>query len=196
MFEDGKSEVEKGRLICVVRGRKVPLGTSGVCIWVGNGRWGARVGLKDSSGGVHWTAFDNVDVASGPVPPSKAVREERNDPAPKFEKGDRVEMTRGEFSGEFGTVFWAGTSKAGNPRIGVRFGKGRSAPSEFFPARWAKPVGCGPKDPPKKEKGPKKSRFSGEDRDESGSEWGPAPASSVERGRAAFASCTGSCHGS
>lgn len=52
----------RGKTLKVVRGRKVPKGTTGVCIWTGNGHWGERVGLKDAAGTVHWTAMDNVEV--------------------------------------------------------------------------------------------------------------------------------------
>lgn len=50
----------KGDRITVVGGRKVPLGTSGVCIWVGDGNFGMRCGLKTADGTVHWTALKNV----------------------------------------------------------------------------------------------------------------------------------------
>lgn len=63
------AKVAKGKIITVVRGRKVPYGTTGECIWLGQGRspvaWRSgpmRVGLKDSSGTVHWTAADNCEV--------------------------------------------------------------------------------------------------------------------------------------
>lgn len=52
----------RGKTLKVVKGRKVPKGTVGVCIWVGNGTWGERVGIKDSQGTVHWTAMSNVEV--------------------------------------------------------------------------------------------------------------------------------------
>lgn len=56
---------EKGRQAEVFKGRKVPIGTTGEIIWVGDDRYrrGAyRVGLKDAAGEVHWTAMDNVRV--------------------------------------------------------------------------------------------------------------------------------------
>lgn len=52
----------RGKILRVVRGRKVPIGTSGTCIWTGEGRYGSRVGIKDYNGGVHWTAASNVEV--------------------------------------------------------------------------------------------------------------------------------------
>ena len=56
---------EKGRQAEVFKGRKVPVGTTGEIIWVGDDRYrrGAyRVGIKDAAGEVHWTAMDNVRV--------------------------------------------------------------------------------------------------------------------------------------
>jgi hypothetical protein len=64
-------EVRKGKMVKVVRGRKVPVGTSGVCFWRGDSKFGERVGLKDSAGTVHWTALSNVEVVlNGPPAPA------------------------------------------------------------------------------------------------------------------------------
>lgn len=57
-------EPRKGRKIKVVRGRKVPVGTVGECIWVGHGDYGLRVGLKTTDGTVHWTAAKNVEAVA------------------------------------------------------------------------------------------------------------------------------------
>lgn len=54
--------LERGRPVRVVRGRKVPIGTTGEIIWIGAGHWGTRVGLKDAAGTVHWTAATNVEI--------------------------------------------------------------------------------------------------------------------------------------
>lgn len=68
-----------GKALRVVRGRKVPIGTTGVCVWYGEGkRFGfdyaakysgglvsnrpMRVGLKTPAGVVHWTDAKNVEV--------------------------------------------------------------------------------------------------------------------------------------
>lgn len=53
---------EKGKRLEVIRGRKVPRGTVGECIWVGQSNYGTRVGIKDANGNVHWTAITNVQV--------------------------------------------------------------------------------------------------------------------------------------
>lgn len=58
----------------VVKGRKVPLGTTGECFWMGqydNSKYGdpwgiyttTRIGIRDDDGGVHWTALSNVELA-------------------------------------------------------------------------------------------------------------------------------------
>lgn len=52
----------KGKLVRVVKGRKVPQGTEGVVIWEGAGDWGPRVGVKDAAGKVHFTAASNVEA--------------------------------------------------------------------------------------------------------------------------------------
>jgi hypothetical protein len=58
--------VEKGSTVKVVRGRKVPLGTTGKVIWKGktHAEWGWRVGIKPdpTKEEVMWTALNNVEV--------------------------------------------------------------------------------------------------------------------------------------
>lgn len=54
-------EIVKGATVEVVAGRKVPKGTVGTVIWVGEDNWGkGRLGIKDAEGTVHWTASTNV----------------------------------------------------------------------------------------------------------------------------------------
>ena len=53
---------DKGKQVEVVKGRKVPVGTTGEVIWIGEKQWGWRVGIKDADGEVHWTAETNVKV--------------------------------------------------------------------------------------------------------------------------------------
>lgn len=55
-------QLTRGKHVVVIRGRKVPIGTCGTLIWVGEGDWGPRVGIKDAAGNVHWTAASNVQV--------------------------------------------------------------------------------------------------------------------------------------
>lgn len=57
-------EVCKGDDVVVYKGRKVPKGTKGVCIWIGSNQWGYRCGVKDAEGKVWWTALDNVKKAN------------------------------------------------------------------------------------------------------------------------------------
>jgi hypothetical protein len=79
----------KGKTVTVVKGRKVPKGTTGIVIWVGGGKYfgptpryksstwstkGAlRVGLKDADGTVHWTAASNVVVVNPAAPDVEAL---------------------------------------------------------------------------------------------------------------------------
>lgn len=60
--EAERKRPSKGKTLKVVKGRKVPVGTEGVCIWLGNGQYGSRVGIKDSAGNVHWTAASNCEA--------------------------------------------------------------------------------------------------------------------------------------
>lgn len=56
--------LERGRDAKVVKGRKVPVGTVGQVMWVGENKFGPgqRVGLRLASGEVVWTNADNVEV--------------------------------------------------------------------------------------------------------------------------------------
>lgn len=57
----------RGKRLRVVKGRKVPVGVEGECIWTGNGHYGPRVGIKDDEGEVHWTAASNVQVINNEI---------------------------------------------------------------------------------------------------------------------------------
>ena len=53
----------KGKTLTVVRGRKIAKGTTGVCVWYGEGQWGHRVGMKiEGQDETVWTAASNVEV--------------------------------------------------------------------------------------------------------------------------------------
>lgn len=65
-------KVTKGKTVTVVKGRKVPKGTTGEVFWVGPGksysyydRFPAdRIGIRDAAGTAHWTAASNVEVVN------------------------------------------------------------------------------------------------------------------------------------
>ncbi len=107
--------VHRGMDVVVVRGRKVPKGTQGQVIWVGNKGWGPRVGVRDDKGSVHWTAESNVRVILPELLPGKVPRGgwqnylERITQARKVwaktfpKKGDKIVQIS---SGGVGTVFW------------------------------------------------------------------------------------------
>jgi len=69
-------DIAKGVTVRVVRGKKVPIGTTGVVIWFGDGKYGPRVGIKPAAGGeAVWTDAKNVEVAGAdaPAPAPQAV---------------------------------------------------------------------------------------------------------------------------
>lgn len=62
---DAANALAKGKMVEVVKGRKVSKGTTGVVIWLGASNFGPRVGFKDDAGTVHFTAASNVTVTDG-----------------------------------------------------------------------------------------------------------------------------------
>ena len=63
------TEIRKGSRVKVTRGRKVPVGTTGTVVWVGNTNYGYRVGITPSGRMVNnrytdvvWTALNNVEL--------------------------------------------------------------------------------------------------------------------------------------
>jgi hypothetical protein len=58
---DASLDIRKGRLVRVVRGRKVPLGTEGVVLRADVGQWGPRVCIKTATGEIHWSSPNNVE---------------------------------------------------------------------------------------------------------------------------------------
>ena len=68
-----------GKTVTVVKGRKVPHGTTGNVFWMGSkcygpygDPWGIytaiRVGIKDKDGNVYWTGLDNIQLAPEQLP--------------------------------------------------------------------------------------------------------------------------------
>jgi hypothetical protein len=128
----------KGKLAKVVKGRKVPKGTTGTVIWMGAGNFGTRLGLKDAEGTVHWTAASNCEaVVEKPeeltwVEYLDAERNaEREAKAKLPQKGQRVRIESGEGAGTVGILFWTNGSRCGiSP-------SGRSTRSGYSDAVWA-----------------------------------------------------------
>lgn len=54
-------EPEKGDTLTVVRGKKVKVGTKGAMFWLGDTRYGTRVGFTGTDGETYWTAASNVE---------------------------------------------------------------------------------------------------------------------------------------
>lgn len=97
------AEVRRGDRITVVRGRKVPKGTAGEVFWLGNGRWGWRVGFtadgveNDGSNGT-FTALSNVEVDADAVA-ARVAAVERN-------PFDAAAEARASARGAFGAERW------------------------------------------------------------------------------------------
>lgn len=62
-IEAEKRRPARGKAVEVVRGRKVPIGFSGLVFWEGTDNYGkARVGIKNAAGDVKFTAASNCEV--------------------------------------------------------------------------------------------------------------------------------------
>lgn len=60
--------INRGDTVTVVKGKKVPLGTSGVVFWTGSNQYGERIGFKNASDGeTVWISTVNV-TANSAVP--------------------------------------------------------------------------------------------------------------------------------
>jgi hypothetical protein len=57
------NNLKNGDKVKVVRGKKVPIGTTGVIFWMREEAYGLRLGIKDSST-VYWTAAKNVELVT------------------------------------------------------------------------------------------------------------------------------------
>lgn len=57
-----EKKIKKGVEVKVVKGRKVPVGTTGMVFWVGDTKFGERVGINTPGGETVWTASSNVEV--------------------------------------------------------------------------------------------------------------------------------------
>lgn len=55
-----------GKTVVVVRGRKIKKGTEATVFWLGETRWGWRVGLEMADGSRDFTDAGNVEVVEGP----------------------------------------------------------------------------------------------------------------------------------
>lgn len=122
----------KGATLRVVKGRKVPVGTVGKCIWYGSGRYGDRVGIKvDGREDPYWTAASNceavvddradgetwVDYRARKASEGEARRIEASAASP--EKGDEVTLVEGVAAFTVGTVFWKRAYPSGSVKMGV-----------------------------------------------------------------------------
>lgn len=63
-----------GQTIRVVRGVKVPIGTTGIVFWRGETKWGTRLGFKTMQDETVWIAEANVEYIR-PFPGREAIVE-------------------------------------------------------------------------------------------------------------------------
>jgi hypothetical protein len=105
----------KGKMLRVVKGRKVPVGTVGLCVWIGDSGYGTRVGIRDAAGAVHYTAVTNVEAdASLPVP-EEAAQAARPATCCKRCGDANVAWVKSARTGRFYLIQWDGRSTK-NPR--------------------------------------------------------------------------------
>lgn len=83
--------VTKGTTVKVVRGRKIPLGTTGKVIWKGQNQWGWRVGIKvdPTKEDVLWTALGNVEVI---YDDARVATEALAEAKAEYNKGDLAKL--------------------------------------------------------------------------------------------------------
>lgn len=86
-------DLARGRTVKVVRGRKVPVGTTGRIYWYGEGRYGMRVGIELLSGEKIFVDGRNIEVQ---VDPAEAEEIETNYAASAVEKAAHYAEKREE----------------------------------------------------------------------------------------------------
>lgn len=79
--------VEKGKLIRVVKGRKIKKGSLGYCFWIGQTPYGVSVGFQHEDGYKEFTSVKNVEVAGWEAYLPENWEEEVDRRAESFSKG-------------------------------------------------------------------------------------------------------------
>ena len=54
------NDIKKGDEVVVISGRKIPIGTIGICFWIGKKPWGVGIGIEFKDGRKDFTAAKNV----------------------------------------------------------------------------------------------------------------------------------------
>ena len=110
-----------GVRVRVVKGRKVPVGTEGVCFHLKAGSWGDRCGFTDNDGDTHWTAADNVERVVSKKDGETWVdfcREERE----AWPKKGEIWSISGVPGKSEGPVFWVSDD---GQRFGIKLGQAK-----------------------------------------------------------------------
>lgn len=91
-------QIRRGDRVRVVSGRKVPIGFVGTVFWIGDSRYGVRVGLKVNANNraeePQWTALDNVAPAGSPDAPALTEAEIMENVAPAMAHVAEIEAGR------------------------------------------------------------------------------------------------------
>jgi hypothetical protein len=125
--EKAKIEAEakkpkKGYLCRVVRGKKVPIGTEGVCFYLAEGKYGLRIGLRvEGQTEPVWTAAGNCEAIRKDEATSDSIASLRSAEAALLESlggedgivGKILRVKSGRNAGFQGRVFWAKGTRIG-----------------------------------------------------------------------------------
>lgn len=129
----------KGMQARVFKGRKAPIGTVGEIIWLGEGNYGPRVGVKEANGTIHWIPAANIEVTGygldfgeepvgGWAELEKKVQKAAHDQFQNTELPIKGQTVRYKKNNKVeGKVFWVKGERLG-------FKKGRK---KTTPANWA-----------------------------------------------------------
>lgn len=137
----------KGQEVTVVKGRKIPIGTTGIVFYSGEGQWGWRIGFTTPSGEEMWTSLQNVELTSelsstsarktaevaltGLVPNSWYVTDRRGDitagPIGNREQAQRMLSLDPEFARIFQTDADGNGTVNANPKAQVYYSTRKTA---------------------------------------------------------------------
>ncbi len=105
--------MNKGSRVKVVKGKKVPIDTTGTIFWLGDNKFGEgkRAGIEGDDGETYWISLEHLEAIDDAPPEIEPPK-----------KGDMVRFVLPEAEVEVeGPVMWVGEAKSGRGfRIGVR----------------------------------------------------------------------------
>lgn len=107
-----------GHTARVVRGRKVPLGTEGMVVWVDNVEYVSRIGIEDAAGMIHYTAITNAERTDSAPRAGETWFDARcrRQLEERLYIGARVRVLSGTAKGAVGILFFCRDG-----RVGIRY---------------------------------------------------------------------------